>query len=69
MSFYGADDEYVISGSDCGHVFVWPNVRHSPSQQPAVAAVAAGSSGREGGGGGEGVVGVKPLRIMKVRLL
>jgi len=23
VSFYGAQDEYVISGSDCGHIFVW----------------------------------------------
>jgi len=23
VSFYGASDEYVISGSDCGHIFFW----------------------------------------------
>lgn len=23
VSFYGAQHEYVISGSDCGHIFVW----------------------------------------------
>lgn len=23
MSFLGLDDEYVASGSDCGHLFVW----------------------------------------------
>jgi hypothetical protein len=22
-NFFGASDEYVVSGSDCGHVFVW----------------------------------------------
>lgn len=23
MNFYGRNSEYVISGSDCGHVFIW----------------------------------------------
>lgn len=23
VSFFGEDDEYVCSGSDCGHVFLW----------------------------------------------
>ncbi|XP_058098302.1 uncharacterized protein LOC131243172 isoform X2 [Magnolia sinica] len=23
VSFFGPDDEYVVSGSDCGHVFIW----------------------------------------------
>lgn len=23
VNFFGANDEYVISGSDCGHVFIW----------------------------------------------
>jgi len=23
VSFFGEDDEYVLSGSDCGHVFMW----------------------------------------------
>ncbi|KAF2438781.1 WD40 repeat-like protein [Karstenula rhodostoma CBS 690.94] len=23
VNFFGQDDEYVVSGSDCGHVFIW----------------------------------------------
>lgn len=23
INFYGMDDEYVVSGSDCGHLFIW----------------------------------------------
>ncbi|KAJ0476798.1 putative transcription factor WD40-like family [Helianthus annuus] len=23
VSFFGPDSEYVMSGSDCGHIFVW----------------------------------------------
>lgn len=23
VSFMGARDEYVVSGSDCGHIFIW----------------------------------------------
>ncbi|KAF8437425.1 hypothetical protein BGX38DRAFT_1273993 [Terfezia claveryi] len=23
VNFYGLDDEYVVSGSDCGHLFIW----------------------------------------------
>jgi len=23
VNFYGHDSEYVVSGSDCGHVFIW----------------------------------------------
>lgn len=23
MNFYGRNSEYIISGSDCGHVFIW----------------------------------------------
>ena len=23
VNFYGAKSEYIISGSDCGHVFLW----------------------------------------------
>uniref|UniRef100_A0A7S3QS69 Uncharacterized protein n=4 Tax=Dunaliella tertiolecta TaxID=3047 RepID=A0A7S3QS69_DUNTE len=23
VNFFGASDEYVISGSDCGHIFIW----------------------------------------------
>jgi WD repeat-containing protein 42A len=27
VSFFGEDDEYVCSGSDCGHVFLWDKAR------------------------------------------
>ena len=23
VNFYGRNSEYIISGSDCGHVFIW----------------------------------------------
>ena len=23
VNFMGQDDDYVVSGSDCGHVFIW----------------------------------------------
>lgn len=23
VSFFGAADEYVVSGSDCGHIYIW----------------------------------------------
>lgn len=23
VNFYGSDSEYVVSGSDCGHIFFW----------------------------------------------
>jgi hypothetical protein len=23
VSFLGQDDEFVMSGSDCGHIFIW----------------------------------------------
>jgi WD repeat-containing protein 42A len=27
VSFFGEDDEYICSGSDCGHVFLWDKAR------------------------------------------
>jgi hypothetical protein len=26
VSFFGPSDEYIVSGSDCGHLFVWSKV-------------------------------------------
>lgn len=25
VNFFGPNDEYVMSGSDCGHIFIWKN--------------------------------------------
>jgi hypothetical protein len=33
VSFFGADDEYVVSGSDDGHVYIWSKVRSSEGRK------------------------------------
>lgn len=32
VNFYGLQDEYVVSGSDCGHVFIWDKETAEPVQ-------------------------------------
>ncbi|KAF3180576.1 hypothetical protein EYR41_001238 [Orbilia oligospora] len=32
VNFYGLQDEYVVSGSDCGHVFIWDKETTEPVQ-------------------------------------
>ncbi|CAN0384677.1 unnamed protein product, partial [Hapterophycus canaliculatus] len=27
VNFYGPRSEFVVSGSDCGHIFLWDKVR------------------------------------------
>ena len=29
VNFYGPKSEYVVSGSDCGHIFLWSKEKES----------------------------------------
>lgn len=54
VTFFGPRSEYVASGSDCGHIFLWDKVckrrKHSLERGPG------GGGGGQGRAGGEGGV-------------